>query len=831
MIKNKKIPAIIAGERTVSYPELNQRINLFALHTPNSSQCKTLIFSENREGWIYAFFSIWRNHGIAIPVDASSTVADVTYIIKDSQPECMWVSRNNLDTAKKAIADAVVDVKILIIDDYELADVTNMPDYDNSPDFEDIEKDKLALIIYTSGTTGSPKGVMLSYGNLLANTYGVVNEVPIFNEERRTIVLLPVHHILPLMGTIIIPIVFGGGVAICPSLAAADIMDTLCRGKVAIFIGVPRLWQTLYTGIKKKIDSSIVTRSLFHLCEKVNSRTLSRFVFQSVRKKMGGNITFCVSGGAALDKEISLGLRTLGLDLLEGYGMSETAPIICFTRPDDIIPGCVGLPLPSVQCKLVNGELCAKGKNVMLGYYNRPEETAAVIDNDGFIHTGDLAEIDEIGRVYITGRTKEIIVLSNGKNVQPAEIEYKIEKYDSQVKEVAVTQNGDMLCAIIVPQPEWINNRSDKEIEAALKREVIEPYNRTVTNYKKIMSIFVTHEPLPRTKLDKLQRFKLKDIISRSFQPSIKAVSPKNQDFTEEFRILRQYITQEKKLDVRPTDHIETDLAFDSLDMVGLQGFIEQTFGMQLNADSMASFRDIQSIADYIAIQKTRADVENVDWHSLLTADTTKLELPVSAPTMTLGAKLFKASFKIYNHLTVKGIENIPTSGPYIIAPNHQSVLDGPLALAGMPASVVKQCYFYATEDHVNNSILRYLARKNNIILMERKELKDSILKLAQVLKNGKNIVIFPEGSRTHTGDVGTFKKTFAILSKELNIPILPVAISGAYEAMPRGSRIANAHHISVEYLPPILPHDTMSYDNLAAEVKSRIKERVIHSS
>ena len=146
------------------------------------------------------------------------------------------------------------------------------------------------------------------------------------------------------------------------------------RGKVAIFIGVPRLWQTLYAGIKKKIDEKAVTRILFNICRSVGSRRLSRFVFQSIRKKMGGHIDYCVSGGAALDAEIGKGLRTLGLDVLEGYGMTETAPIITFTRPDDIIPGCVGLPMPSVECKIIDGELCAKGPNVMMGYYNRPEE-------------------------------------------------------------------------------------------------------------------------------------------------------------------------------------------------------------------------------------------------------------------------------------------------------------------------------------------------------------------------------------------------------------------------------------------------------------------------
>lgn len=829
MLKNNNNIAIIAGDRNVTFKELRKRVSLFALHTPKQEGVKTLVFSENREGWVYAFFSIWQNKGIAVPVDATATPSDVAYIINDCQPTSAWVSKKNVEVMREAARLTGSQLQVNVIDDYELASVENVVDTDDDVDMTDVESNRTAVIMYTSGTTGNPKGVMLSFHNLCANMHGVAVEVPIFTEKRRTLMLLPVHHILPLMGTLIIPIIQGGGIAICPSLSGPDIMDTLCRGKIGIFIGVPRLWQTLYTGIKKKIDASWITRMLFAICAKAQNRTLSRIVFSSVRKKMGGHLDYCVSGGAALDREIGLGLRTLGLDVLEGYGMTETAPIITFTRPGDIIPGCVGLPLPSVECKLINGELCAKGDNLMQGYYNRPEETAAVIDADGFIHTGDLARIDEKGRVYITGRTKEIIVLSNGKNVQPAEIEYKLEKYDSMIKEVAVTQDGDMLKAIIVPQPAWAQGKSDAEMETLLKREVMEPYNRSVVNYKKVMSVFVYHGDLPRTKLDKLQRFKLKDILAGAATPAAAAPAVNEKELTAEFVILRDYINKEKKISVKPTDHIETDLAFDSLDMVGLQGFIEQTFGMQLNADSMATFRDIQAIADFIAKSKTRSEVEDVDWNSLIHADTTKLELPSTAATYPLCARMFKASFRLYNRLSIKGTENIPTDGPFIIAPNHQSMLDGPLAMTGMPWNQISDCYFYATEEHVQHPVLRYLAKRNNIILMERKSLKNSILKLAQVLKDGKNIVIFPEGSRTHTGDVGTFKKTFAILSKELNVPIVPVCISGAYESLRRGTSFTKPHKITVEYMKPIFPKKNESYEDIAAEVRSRIREKVTH--
>ncbi len=816
MIKDFNKVAIIAGERSVSYTEMLQRIALFATYVPQEKGAKTIILSENREGWIYAFYSVWANKGVVVPVDATSTSQDIAYILRDCQPECICVSLKKADTARQAMEEAGVYPRLIIIDDYEQAEVTEekaVVEYD---------EEDTAVIIYTSGTTGSPKGVMLSFRNLMVNIRSVSEDVPIFNEDRRTLILLPVHHVLPLVGTVLAPLMRGGGVAICPTMTGPDIMETMCRGKIAIMVGVPRLWQTLYMGIKKKIDASPITRFLFWLCATVGSQKLSRTIFSSVRKKMGGHITYFVSGGAALDKEIGNGLRTLGLDVLEGYGMTECAPMISFTRPGDIIPGCAGRPLPVMECKIVNDELWAKGPNVMQGYYNRPEETAEVLDADGFIHTGDLARFDEQGRVYITGRSKEIIVLSNGKNVQPNEIEYKLEKFEDKVKEAAVVQDGDLLRAIIVPQKEWACGKSDVEIEKALKREVLESYNLSVANYKKLMSVFVYRDDLPRTRLDKLQRFKLKDIIAAGSHTVTEKAAVVEPTYRE-YQIIKKYIEGEKNVKLLPTDHIETDLAFDSLDKVGLQGFIEHSFGVKLKADEMAQFRNVTAMVEYILDRATRVEEEHTDWSTLLNEESAHLELPTASCTYPFQTRLFKLFFRLYNRFEIHGVKNIPVQGPFILAPNHQSYIDGPLVMAGVPKNLVSQCYFYATEEHVRSKFRKRWARRHNVILMERSNLRNSILKMAEVLKEGRNIVIFPEGSRTHSGQVGTFKKTFAILSQELNVPIVPVRIEGAYNALPRGRAFIRPCKVQITYLPAVLPEKSKSYTELAEQVREII--------
>ncbi|MDO4195998.1 MAG: AMP-binding protein, partial [Prevotellaceae bacterium] len=337
LVKPHNRVAIISPDRKISFTGLLRYASLFASHTPGKGT-KTLIVSENREGWIYAIYGIWKNEGVLVPVDAASTADDIAYIINDCEPAAVWTSETKLPLVEEAIEKSGKKLDIMMIDDYERADISEQEVAEIPLRLEDT-----ACICYTSGTTGSPKGVMLSFTNIMENVKAISVEVPIFDEERRTLILLPLHHVLPLVGTAVMPLVIGGGVAICPSLSGPDIMATLKRGEIGIMIGVPRLWQTLFRGIKAKIDANPVTRKLYEMCEKAQNRTLSRTVFKSVRDKMGGHITYLVSGGAALDHDTAIGLKTLGLDLLEGYGMTEASPMIAFTRPGDIVPGSVGL--------------------------------------------------------------------------------------------------------------------------------------------------------------------------------------------------------------------------------------------------------------------------------------------------------------------------------------------------------------------------------------------------------------------------------------------------------------------------------------------------------
>ncbi len=811
MIELRNKTALIIGDKHISYSDLLKKVTLFSSKFSLQSQDRAVILSENREGWVYAFYSIWAKNGIAVPIDFLSSATEAAYILNDCRPKVVMVSRERHNTIQDALQLTDLHPQIIIIDDLE-----QMECAEEKPASITYSAEETAVIIYTSGTTGSPKGVMLSFKNILVNIKGIAIDFRIFHEGQRTLMLLPLHHIFPLLGTMVMPLNTGGTIAMSPSMVSSDIINTLQKNKITILIGVPRLYAAIFKGVKDKIDQSAVARMLFSLAKRINSQAFSRFVFKSVHNKFGGAIEYCVSGGAALDHEVGYGFKTLGFEVLEGYGMTEAAPMISFTRPGKVKIGATGLPLPGIEVSFDQGEVIARGDNIMQGYYNKPEETAQII-KDGWLYTGDLGHFDELGNIIITGRKKEIIVLSNGKNINPSEIEDELSRHVSLIKEVGIYQDKDQLKGIVVLSSE-LAQLDAGEVEKKIRTELFATYNSTVAPYKRILSFSIYDGELPRTRLGKLQRFKLSSLAQESPRSKEPVIEPQS----EEYRIIKSFIENEKGCTVLPSHHIEMDLGLDSLDKVGLQVFLQSTFGIEVDSDKLSAIESVQKMAKWVAEHRTRMEVERIDWKRIL-KEKVNLQLPATWFTGRLFVKASKLVFKLYFGLKAKGMERIP-DGPVIIAPNPQSFFDGLFVASFLKNKTIKNTYFYAKEKHIKPTWLRFMANRHNIIVMDLNNLKDSIQKMGEALKCNKNLIIFPEGTRTNNGKLGEFKKTFAILSKELNIPIVPVSIKGAYEALPKGSFFPKPFRkVRVEFLEPVYPNKN-SYESIAEDVQKKIE-------
>jgi len=803
--------AIKFGSQAISYQQFYNRIAAFSKQFELKAGDLAVIFSENTPGWVTAFYAVWQKKGVAIPVDFMSTASEVAYILKDAEPAVIFCSKLGKKLMDEAIYEADIQAKFILIDDIAVEEDTP----NTTLEMPAINLSDTAVIIYTSGTTGSPKGVMLSYQNLQQNIEAVSKHIPIYNPDSRVMVLLPLHHVFPLVGTMIIPLSLGAEIAISPSLKTEDIMKTLQDNSITIIIGVPRLFSAIHKGIKTKIEKSAVANMLFKLAGKLQSKRFSMKIFKAVHEKFGGAIEFLVSGGAALDPLVGRDFQTLGFEVLEGYGMSEAAPMITFTQPGNVRIGSPGQVVKGTEVRIVDGEITAKGNHIMQGYYKRPEETAAVI-KDGWLHTGDLGYLDKDGFLFLTGRKKEIIILTNGKNVNPAEIENVI--YESElVLESAVFYKDEQLQLLIVP------DTSSSEIisEQLIKERVIKAFNEKVSSYKRIHRIHLINNELPRTRLGKLQRFKLAELVTTKNQPRHEQAAIDDPVFL----MLAEFVAAEKQMSLRPGDHIESDLGFDSLDKISLQTWIDQTFGLKIEPHELVEFDDVLKMSNWITENKTKMEDSKINWTEIL-REKVQLQLPATWFTGNLAVWGSRAFFRLYFRFQTSGIKNLP-NGPFILASNHQSFFDGMFVASLLRYHQVRGTYFYAKEKHVRRTWIKFLANRNNIIVMDiNRDLKSSIQKMGEVLRRRKNLIIFPEGTRTINGHLGDFKKTFAILSSELKVPIVPVSITGAFEALPRGSFFPKPwKRIKVEFLKPIYPENE-SYESIAHNVREMIVQQ-----
>ena len=747
-----------------------------------------------------------------------SSAEDVAFAMADCTPAAIFCSPGCREVMDEAVSSLSFSPLIIDIESVE-AGKSTVP---SEPPDHDLEE--TAVILYTSGTTGDPKGVMLSFRNLQTNVHAVSEDIPIYKPDSRVLVLLPLHHIFPLAGTMIIPISMGGTMAFVEALNSDSILKAMCDWKVNIVIGVPRLFKMFRDGIMSKIHASKVATLLFKLAERVDSFSFSRKVFGKVQNKFGGHITYMPCGGAAPDFDVVRDFRTLGFELLAGYGMTETAPMIAFTHPGAQRSGASGQVMKINEIRIVNEEITVKGANVMQGYYNRPDETNAIL-KEGWLHTGDLGYVDEDGHIFITGRLKEIIVLPNGKNINPEEIEKKLPAYSNLIEDVAVLMADGNLHALILPNMAELTKQGVHEIEETIRWKVIDKYNRKCTPSKKIIKFTIVREPFPRTRLSKLKRHELPKMLQKPDRTA--KYEQQNEPTIREYGIIRDYLSERTGDSVYPGDHLEIDLGLDSLEKVSLQFFITNTFGCELSDEDIVNCQNIEKMAELVNQRKKHiSDITAVRWGELL-KEKTSFQLPKTWVTMgwiNHSARLF---LKSYFRIKGKGFENLP-QGPFILAPNHQSFLDGLLVSIFIKNKIMKKTYFYAKAEHVRMKWVKFLARTNNVIVLDlNSNLKESIQSLASALKRGKNVIIFPEGTRTNDGSLGKFKETFAILGRELNVPIVPVAIAGAFEALPTGRFLPRLFQpIEVTFLPPVLP-GSHSYSDLADKVCEAVNNQV----
>ena len=496
------------------------------------------IIGSNCYEWVVAYFATICGAGIVVPLDKELSPQEIENLSRRADLSAVFYTGKydkvfeNLNIEHKFKMSVYVDEN----KKYEEGHIKNailkgkniLDGGDTRYDDVVIDKDAMAVILFTSGTTGNPKGVMLSNYNL-TYTVMVTSMICKLHDDDVSLSILPIHHTFESTIDILILCYQGACVAFCEGLKY--ILKNMQEAGVSIMIGVPLIVESVYSKIWKQAEKTGKDKALRALI-KVNKRLMSlgidkrRTLFKSVYKNFGGKLRLFVVGAASLDPNVARGIMDLGFDIVLGYGMTETAPLASGTPEYEkssiyAKSGSTGPVVPGSEMKLINvdeegiGEFAYRGDNVMLGYYNMPEETAEVIDEEGWFHTGDLGFMDDKGWVHITGRSKNVIVTKTGKNIYPEELEVLVnglpEVTESMVYGKEEDGGKDYIVAVqILPDMEYIKahmgeNVSDKEIFEMFKDKVYD-INKALPDYKRIRNIAVRKDDFIRTTTKKIKR-------------------------------------------------------------------------------------------------------------------------------------------------------------------------------------------------------------------------------------------------------------------------------------------------------------------------------------
>lgn len=517
---------------SLSYGELSRRARRFAAYLIESGLVqgdRLAILSESRPEWGIAFFAGVRAGAVVVPLDVKLSEAELTTILTDCAPRVLCVSEHYKEVAQTLVSRIPSIQLISVLEEgcgeEGMPSIDQLSPHDMLPSRER-ELDEPALIIYTSGTTGSPKGVMTTFGNLIFQVKNFEQLVEMGADDR-FLSILPLNHLLELTGGFLGVLHTGGTICYSSSLYPQDIARYMRERQVTAMIGVPLFYKALKNSIEREAKhvspwKRLSYQGAMRLAPLIPWKTARRIFFFPIHRQFGNRLRAFVSGGAPLEGEVARFFDRMGLPVLQGYGLTETSPVISVNTLRANRLGSVGKPLPGIEVKIdvketgqVEGEILTRGPHVMKGYYKRPDLTHEVMDQDGWFHTGDLGRMDQDGFLYVTGRIKNLIVLGGGKKVHPEEVEAVLSR-SAAVKEVCVvgriSRDGaragtEEVCAVVVPSDALLRRHTGRMdlIEQAIQEE-FEWLNKDLALYKRPSRVFVRSEDLPKTATRKIKR-------------------------------------------------------------------------------------------------------------------------------------------------------------------------------------------------------------------------------------------------------------------------------------------------------------------------------------
>lgn len=846
-----KIPE---GYREVTYSEVNRQARGAALGLAGMGfrpGVRVAVLSENRPEWVYAYIGILLAGGTVVPLDPQISPKEWRRLLEDSDSQAVFVSGRLLPALREAVQDSPLVGRLICFDDVPgdhdvRAELSGLADWglalNPAPGLPESTPDDWVVLIYTSGTTGRPKGVMLTQTNIMAQITGILSFVPL-DENDTLLCLLPLQHVMASIINVLLPLTVGAKVVFIDTLKRAEILEALEAGGVTVLLAVPQFFYLFYDQIQEELNRhSFLLRRIFGALLIVNRFSirlgvnLGRRLFGKIHERFGEKMRLFVSGGSSYDAKVGRFFADIGFTVLQGYGLTETAGACSATRIKRNLIGSVGQPFPDHEIRIQDadeagvGEVLVRGPLVMKGYYRNPEDTAEVVAG-GWFHTGDLGKYDARGNLFITGRKKEVIVLPNGKNIYPDEIEahYLQCPYIQEIAVLGISggsahETSERLHAVVVPDFEYLKARKIANAREILRDE-IGRWSAQLPKYKRLMSYQIQKDPLPRTTTRKIRRLELKKQIESGELRAQESAQAPASNAPHDAQLMESAVGQEvlrcleqdyKRSPVELDMNLELDLGFDSMERVELLASLEKSLDIDLPEDFGAEILTVRDLITGIDLQTSggsgASSATRQSWKAILAPEALKeggeWHVRFSGTVLNLlkylGLKCIYLFSRIFFRLEARGLENLPKDGPFLICPNHLSYIDPFIVLSVVPYRVFKKVFFVGASEYFQNRFMKFLARLANIVPVDPDAHLLRAMKVGAFGLHSKRILcIFPEGARSFDGELKEFKKGAAILSREIGVPIVPVALHGAYEVWRRDSWKIRLHKLKLAFGAP----------------------------
>jgi long-chain acyl-CoA synthetase len=807
---------------------------------------RVAILADNDARWIAAYMGILRLGAIAVPLDTAYKAGQVRTVIDNSGARLIFTTARYVDRVREASSEWPGFVVCLLhgqaggMPDFELMQGSGAP-----PPVAERGAHDAAVILYTSGTTADPKGVVLTHANLEAERQAAFSVVDV-SERDAILGVLPLFHSLAQMANLLLPLAVGARVVFLETVSSTSLLQALQTRGITILACVPQFFYLIHQRVMTEVGkASPLRRALFRTLKRTNGwlrdhagMNPGRRWFAKIHNVLGPQMRVLVTGGSKFDAGVGRDLYDLGFNLLNGYGLTETSGAASIVRPGDTFTTSVGQPLKGVEIRIApresgddareheDGEILIRGPIVMREYFKRPDANAETL-KDGWLYTGDLGRLDAEGRLYITGRKKEMIVLASGKNLYPEEIEAHYREAPV-IKELCVLgfnrnddAGGERLHAVIVPDEDVLRSRGVVNVQQLVRFE-LEGRSVHLPPHKRILTYDIWMEPLPRTTTGKIKRHQIeKRLRSEAATTRTQETAALTPEETAWLQIpahadaMALVTARLDKPSVRPDANLDLDLSLDSMERVELLTLIEQQHGRRVTPEVRATIFTVRQLLDAVLAAAPRVDLSTEAQSAKVEARSAKvgadsdiadhstqmweaLLTQPSDPALTaelgrngfLRALVFFAvmrALRPFFRVRAYGLDHLPAKGPYILSPNHQSYLDPFVLVSALPFRAVRNSFAVGAAEYYQTPFMKRAARWTNVIPVDADSNLESAMKAgAAGLRLGKVLILFPEGERSIDGELKPFRKGAAILSAHLNAPIVPVALDGLFPLWPR---------------------------------------------